>query len=155
MDEFLKWLSNYSARKTGGNKIDYLLVPEKGRSGAWHIHGLMSGIPRDHLYRFEKGKHLKRLVDNNCLRWKAYAEKFGFCYVEKVRSVEGVAGYITKRIRTPVEMQKRELHSRLYYCSRGLKRSIELCRGFSIIPVDKYGFENDYVGIEWISEQKV
>jgi hypothetical protein len=151
MSALKKWLANYSIRKTGGRKIKYLLVPEKGKSGAWHVHGLMSGIPRDHLSFFEKGKHLKRLVNKKYLNWKAYGDKFGFCLLCEVQSKDGIAGYVTKRVTRPKEMQLRKLKSRLYYCSQGLKRPTEICRGVGIIPIDKYDFENEHVGIGWLN----
>ena len=44
---FSKFLNNYNYRY--GVKVQYLLVPEKHRDGAWHLHGLIKGIPLQHL----------------------------------------------------------------------------------------------------------
>jgi len=153
MKAFSKWLNNY-ARKTEGEKLDYILIPELGKSGAWHIHGLMNGVPSEHLSCFEKGKHPKRLVDSNYLNWEAYEKKFGFCSFGKIRSKEKVSGYITKYIRKSSITQERKLHSRLYYCTQGLKRSTEICRGYNIISIDKYDFENEYAGIKWLYDNE-
>lgn len=152
MKAFTKWLSNYSARKTGGIKIDYILIPELGKKGAWHLHGLMNGIPLDHLSPFVPGQHSQRLVDKKYLNWNAYEEKFGYCSLGKIRSIEKVAGYITKYIRKSSITQERKLHSKLYYCTKGLARSTEMCRGYNLVSVDKFDYENEYVGSKWLTD---
>jgi len=146
---FKKWLSNYP-RKTGGRKIDYILIPELGLKGAWHVHGLMNGVPPEHLSLFERGNHPIRLVNSNYLNWEVYEKKFGYCSFSKIRSREKVAGYITKHIRKSSATQERALHSRLYYASKGLNRSTEICRGYNLVYIDKYDFENEWAGIKWL-----
>lgn len=42
-----KWINNYNSRHNC--KVLYLLVPEPHKDGAWHFHGLLSGLPLDHL----------------------------------------------------------------------------------------------------------
>lgn len=148
---FTKWLSNYSARKTGGIKIDYLLIPELHKDGAWHLHGLMNGIPGKHLSSFEKGKHPRYLIENGYLNWAAYEKKFGFCSFDKIRSKQKVAGYITKFIRQPSRVQKiMKLNSKLYYNTKGLLRSTEMGRGYNILDIDDPDFENEWVSIKWL-----
>jgi hypothetical protein len=147
---FNKWLSNYSARKTNGHKIDYIIIPELGKTGAWHLHGLINGLPQDHLTAFERGIHPKRLVDSKYQNWDAYERKFGYCSFGKIRNKKKVAGYITKYIRKSSITQERGLHSRLYYSSKGLSRSTEICRGYNMIDIDSFDFENEYVGVKWL-----
>ena len=149
---FAKWLSNYSLRKTKGQKIHYILIPELDQRGAWHIHGLMNGVPLDHLSLFEKGKHPQYLIRRKYMNWKAYEKKFGFCSFGKIRDKKKVAGYITKYIKKSARTQERRLHSKLYYCTQGLRRSTEICRGYNMLFVDTYDFENEYVGIKWLDD---
>lgn len=153
MKTFVKWLANYSDRKLGeGKRIEYLLIPEIGRRGAWHLHGLLRGIPRKHLSLFVEGKHPQRLIDKGCLNWKAYANKFGFCCLDKVGRSELAMRYATKKIKKSYTTQMRGLGERLYYCSKGLKRSVEIKRGYNLVPIVEYDFENEWVGIKWIYE---
>lgn len=47
-----QWIRDY--RKKYGCKIQYLLIPERHKDGAWHIHGLLSGLPADRLSVFPR-----------------------------------------------------------------------------------------------------
>lgn len=152
MKSFRKWINNYT-RKTGGKKLDYVLIPELGKNGAWHCHGIMN-IPRKYLSRFEKGKHPAFLVNSKYLNLAAYEKKFGYCSFGKIRSKEKVARYITKYITKSSATQKRKLNSRLYYCSQGLKRPTELERGYDLVTIDGFDFENEWVGIKWIRDDE-
>lgn len=148
---FTKWLSNYSARKTGGVKIKYVLVPELGKNGVWHFHGLMSGIPLDHLSPFEPGEHSQQLIDENYLNWNAYEKKFGYCSFGQIQNIEKVAGYITKSITKSPATQMRKLHSKLFYSTKNLARPTEIGRGYNLVSIDKYDYENEYVGSKWLT----
>lgn len=153
MKKFSKWLCNYSDQKLGeGNRIEYILVPEISKRGRWHLHGLMKGLPRKHLSKFVEGKHPQYLVDGGMLNWKAYGEKFGFCWFDKVGGSQNAMRYATKKITKSFETQMRGLGERLYYCSKGLNRSEEIDRGYNLIPIDDYDFENEWVGIKWIHD---
>jgi len=154
MSAFGKWLSNYSARKTGGKKIEYILIPEMHKDGAWHLHGLMRGIPAEHLTLFESGKHPKHLIDNAYLNWGAYEKKFGFCSLDKIKDKERVAKYITKYISKTLATQGRELHSQLYYCTKGLNMSEEIFRGWCNVAEEEFDFQNEYVGLKWFSPKE-
>ncbi len=149
---FMKWLSNYSARKTNGIKIQYVLIPEIDKKGAWHLHGLMNGIPQDHLSPFEPEQHSKRLANKEYLNWDAYEKKFGYCSLSEIRSIEKVTGYITKSITKSSTIQKRPLNSKLYYCSQGLARSTEIGRGYNLVSVDQYDYEDEHVGTKWLTD---
>ncbi len=154
MKAFIKWLNNFSDRKLGdGRRIEYLLIPEIGKRGAWHLHGLIRGLPRKHLSKFVKGKHPQRLIDKGWLNWKAYEEKFGFCCFARIIDSKMAVRYATKKISKSYTTQMRGCGERLYYCSKGLKRSKEIKRGYNIVPVVDYDFENEWVGIKWIYNQ--
>jgi hypothetical protein len=155
MKDFTKWLNNY-ARKTGGGKIIYLLVPELCKDGAWHLHGLMNGVPKEHLSPSEKGKRKSRLADSEySLNWKAYEQKFGRCRLfDKIRNIKAIAGYISKSVEKGTLTRKRGLYHRLYYCSQGLTRSKEVDRGYNLLPVDNYDFENEWVAIKMLNKRE-
>jgi hypothetical protein len=127
-------------RKKYGADIQYLLIPEKHINGAWHMHGLIKGIPKDHLHKNEYGY----------LDWQNYKNKFGFCSIDKVRNQEAVSKYITKYLRKSFDTGGgvTEKESKLYYCSRGLKKPQKMKEGtlttgqMNKIPFE---YENDYV----------
>ena len=146
MKKFTKWIQNYNRKLD--KKIQYLLIPEAGRRGSYHLHGLMN-ISEKCLTPFKRGVHPRHLVDGNYLNWEDCSNKFGYCSLGEIRSKEAVTRYITEGMRSR-SAKKRELGSRLYYCSKGLKRSTEICRGNNIVPVDSYTYENDYVGVKII-----
>lgn len=145
--DFSHWLRNYK-RKTG-SKIEYLFIPERHKDGAWHIHGLLSGLPEDRLSQFPKGTPL---FGSSYLNWQDYADKYGFCSVGKVGNYEAVSKYITKYITKDMARLNNELNAHLYYCSQGLKTSEVLCQdmvynstGIELSP----DFENKYVVVKW------
>ena len=140
--DFRKWISNYS-RKADVKKIHYLLVPDLHEDGAWHIHGLVKGIPKKHLTFIGVKKK------SRCYKWKAYEKKFGFCQFETIRSIEGVASYLTELTRNPEMVQKyMQLNSSLYYCSQGLNRPKVIAEGYNLTNIDEYDYENEYVGVK-------
>jgi len=128
-----QWLQNISKRT--GQKIDYVLIPELHKDGAWHIHGLISGVTADKLTPFEAGKHPQKLIDGGFLNWKDYEKKFGFCSFGKIKDAQAVSFYVTKYVTKSLMTQTRRLGSRLYYCTQGLKRSEELIRGRGVVDV--------------------
>jgi len=139
-----KWLNNY-AKRTGGKKLNYILVPER-RRGAWHFHGVIQGIPPEHITPFERGKnHPRHLVKNGYFNWELYQSVFGFCSLRKTRNGKaGMPSYATKDILKKLERKKGR---KSYLNSQGLNRFKEVCRGENLIPDIDFDFENDYVGI--------
>lgn len=147
-----KWLSNYNSRYADGEVL-YLLIPEKHKDGAWHLHGFLSGIPQYDLHKFSSDQHLpysilKRVGEGNeVYSWIPYHSKFGFCTMELVRSREGAAKYVTKYITKDLHRSVEKINAHMYYCSKGLKRKQLLYRdevAQDFIP----DFENDYVRIK-------
>ena len=127
-------------RKQYGVDIQYLLVPEKHRDGAWHMHGLIKGIPQEHL----------SINENGYLDWKMYSNKFGYCSIDVIKNKEAVSKYITKYISKSFHEGKgvTEKEKKLYYCSRGLKKPVTIQEG--ILTKDQmekipFQFENEYV----------
>lgn len=51
--DFAMFVRNENRRRE--KKIKYLLVPERHKDGAWHMHGLLMGLTSDDLYPNEYG----------------------------------------------------------------------------------------------------
>lgn len=121
---FTQWLRDY--RKKYKCKIEYLLVPEQHQDGAWHLHGLMRGIPSDHLSLFVPGLHPQKLVDGRYLNWGRASTRFGFCSLDTIRDPMAVAGYVTKYITKDLLESNNRFGAHLYFCSIGLRRAVSM-----------------------------
>ena len=142
LKEYVKKLGQFirNYRRNHEANIQYLLIPEKHIDGAWHMHGLIKGIPKDHLKKNEHGY----------LDWEQYKQSFGWCSIDKIKNKEAVAKYITKYIRKSFDSDRgiTEKESKLYYSSRGLKRPKKKKEGtLNGDHLDKipFEYENDYV----------
>lgn len=120
MKDLGKFINNYSTHQ--GSKIKYLLIPELHKDGAWHMHGLISGVLPKHLI----------INENGYLDFPKYSKKFGFCSLGPVKDPEAVSKYITKYITK--DLAFRALGERCYYCSKGLNKPEELFRIENVIP---------------------
>lgn len=109
-------------RKSYGVKFDVLLVPERHRDGAWHIHGLIHGLPEQALCRFSAPAPQK-LIDGGFFDWPDYRNKFGFCSLAPIRDPIATAYYITKYISKDLAGRSNELGKHLYFHSRPLKKA--------------------------------
>jgi len=120
---FIKDLGQFirDYRKKYKVDIQYILIPEKHKDGAWHMHGLIKGIPESHLH----------INDNGYLDWKAYKDKFGWISLGKVKNQEAVSKYITKYITKSFNsnMGVIEKEQKLYYVTRGLKKPEVIKKG--------------------------
>lgn len=123
-------------KKTGAN-IQYLLIPEPHKNGAWHMHGLIKGIPQEDLTKNKNGY----------LDWSPYSKKFGYCSIDPVRSQEAISKYITKYISKALQADlKREKEKKLYYVTRGLKTAIKVKEGTLNGELNApFDYENDYI----------
>lgn len=127
MKSFAKWLNNYNYRKAAAS-VQYLLIPEPHQDGAWHLHGLVSGIPEADLRQFQLDEHLpdhirKELAKGHqVFQWTAYDKKFGYCTLSPIRSTDAVSKYITKYVTKELGSSVKELNAHLYYRSQGLKQ---------------------------------
>lgn len=127
MKSFSKWLNNYNYRKAA-TPVQYLLIPEPHQDGAWHLHGLVSGIPEADLRQFQLDEHLpthirKELAKGRLIaQWTAYDKKFGYCTLSPIRSTDAVSKYITKYVTKELGNSVKELNAHLYYRSQGLKQ---------------------------------
>lgn len=150
LSRFIRWY-----RDKYDCNIQYILIPEKHKKyNAYHMHGLIKGIPESHL---TVNKH-------GYLDWYAYADRFGFINLSRVKSKERVAKYITKYITKDLYNQELEKNKKLYYCSRGLKISKDI---FTYIGRDfdsymqpffskkmKYDYSSDYCRVKYMSKDE-
>lgn len=141
-------------RKKYDAVIDYLLIPEQHKDGAWHMHGFIAGLPKDELRKFGVGEKLPDYIrkkikeDAEIFEWITYRKKFGFCEMEKVKDSDKAASYVTKYITKDLMKSVSELNHKSYYCSQGLNRAIEIKRGH-LAECPTFSFENEYCKIKW------
>lgn len=110
--------------RKSGIPILYLLVPERHENGAWHIHGLLAGLPAGELTPFVSGLHPQKLVDKGYLNWPGYAQRFGFCSLGRLVNNIGAAFYVTKYISKELAGKGNSgVRCRLYTSSRGLDKA--------------------------------
>lgn len=155
--DLTQWIRNYN--KKHGIKIDFLLIPELHQDGkSWHIHGLLNGLPADHLHRFQIGDKMGKALADKVRRgdvvysWSSYADKFGFCDLEGVKNHEAVCKYITKYCTEELGRCVTEVGAHLYYRSRGLRTSELIKKGTAhawSAPLYNDGFSNDYCEVVW------
>lgn len=151
--KFSQWLrNNYTKR---GYKIDYVIIPERHEDGNWHFHGLMRGIPKVDLKQFvvgdTMGKYIADKVYNGDViyNWVAYANKFGYCCIEPIRSRVGSAYYITKYVTKGMGADRTvtDINAKMYYNSRGLQTATEIKRGTLNHELSAPHYENEYVKV--------
>ena len=142
---FSAWIKAYN--RYHGCDIKYVLIPERHKNGAWHMHGVFMGIPAAVLIPFSRGKHPKKLVDGGFLNWEAYEKKFGFCSFGKIRDQAAVAAYVSAYITKGITPESLSKGEHLYLASKGLSRPVSCvvkdvrCNSD---PVSLGFFENDF-----------
>ncbi|MDY0237105.1 MAG: hypothetical protein RBR71_13850 [Gudongella sp.] len=143
LKSYIKELGDFirQKRRDYNSDIQYLLIPEKHENGAWHMHGLIKGIPQDKL---SINKH-------GYLDWEDYKNKFGYISMSKVRNKIAVSKYITKYISKSIKNGNSvtELNKKLYYVTRGLSSGEIVSNGsldINIIRNIKFDFQNEYIG---------
>lgn len=148
------WLKNYN--RIHETNIKYLLIPEQHADGkSWHMHGLIMGLPKEHLHEFTREEKLpiKILIEiargHKLYSWPAYAKKFGYISISEIRHIESVSKYITKYITKDFAQTKIELNNHLYYSSQGLKRAEIIYQGPLTKDLDE-DFSNEYVKVKTV-----
>ena len=123
-----------------GSDIKYLLIPEQHKDGAWHMHGYFRGIPQ---------------IDVTCnaygyFSWERYAERFGYCSLDKIKDKDKCDNYITKYISKEMGGLAIEKNKKLYYSSRGLSTAETIHQAYTFEKLNKPDFENEFVQIKWL-----
>ena len=164
ISEYIKKLGQYirDIKKSTGQKIEYILIPEKHADGEnWHMHGLMKGLKdlreynaNENIPKKMKDKIKKYREENLYLyEWPGYSKRFGFNCVEPIRDKDACAKYITKYISKNLDNDKgvTEKNKKKYYCSRGLKKAKNIKKGVIQTKDIGYDFENEHCKIKWLN----
>lgn len=124
LDRYAKRLMQFirDKRKKYNASFQVLLVPELHQDGAWHIHGLIYGLPASALRPFRYPEPQK-LIDGGFLNWPDYQRAFGFCSLAPIRDRVATAYYVTKYISKDVARRAGDVGKHLYFHSRPLKRA--------------------------------
>lgn len=127
--------------KTRSDRVRYVLIPEKHKSGAWHFHGFVHGLIETDL----------RINANGYKEWLQYADKLGYTNLTPLQNKDKAASYCLKYITKDLarSVQKRGAH--VYYASKGLKKAEVIYRGMGVYEgawdyeqKDGYCFVADY-----------
>lgn len=156
-EDFTQFIRNQ--RRLHGWSVKYLFVPEMHKSGAWHMHGLVMGLPADALRRFTAADFLPyRLLDKikageAVYTWETAAARYGFTCFEHIKSHEGAAGYVTKYISKDIAALRKTLGANLYYASHGLQGKKKISSGYLSVKelesLPNY-YNGEYVGVAWV-----
>lgn len=123
LDTFRKDLAQFvrDKRKKYGSDIQYLLIPETHQDGAWHMHGLINGIPDDAISAFIPGVHPQKLINGGFKNWREYEKRFGFVSMGEINDPVATAIYASKYINKDLCSRMSDLGAHLYYASKGLR----------------------------------
>ena len=169
---FRKDLSQFVRNQNRGRekKIQYLLIPERHKNGAWHMHGLFMGLEiGSDLVEFRLSDRIPESIKKSLrsgekvYNWVKYAQKFGFFTATEIKSHGAVSSYITKYVTKDVARQGLSEGRHLFFASQGLKgRETVIYGGVGMdgelircpFSDDEFDYENDYVKIKWIDLEK-
>lgn len=126
-DNLRKCLRNI---RNSSNNFKYLIITEKHKDGAFHFHGLMSGL--SDLYVNKYGYLSSSKLDT-----------LGFNSFSKIESLDKVSNYILKYITKDCV---RNSKNQVYISSRGLKKAERTELNPNISNID-YSYTNDYCSI--------
>ena len=90
LDEFIRKIRVYirNNRRLKGSKIQYLLIPEQHKDGAYHMHGLIKGINPEELVKFKLEDNIpmmiKALIQCRVI-YNWYNKKIGWVTLEKIK----------------------------------------------------------------------
>lgn len=110
----------------------YLIITEKHKDGAFHFHGLVSGLS-ELLYTNEFGYLSCKKLD-----------VLGFNSFSKIQSLDRASNYIVKYI---TKSCVRNSHNQVYICSRGLKKAERTELNTNINNDIDFTYSNDFVDI--------
>lgn len=110
-------------------KLEYIFIPEHHEDGAWHLHGLVLGVPLEALvewrYREAPFKIKRRMQEGKTVYKCPYLqEKLGFTDFEVIENKKAVSRYCTKYITKDLLESQTEKGTRLLLRSRGLKEPV-------------------------------
>jgi hypothetical protein len=112
-----KWFQN---QKRNFPDLQWLIVPEQHKDGAYHFHLLLSGLPVRELVWHKQYEKTKRDMYN----WVVYEQTFGFNSFIDIRHISyqdkyKISCYLTKYI---TKQLCSELDKKRYWSSKGLSK---------------------------------
>lgn len=143
MGDLSQWIRD--KRKAYNAKFQVLLVPEHHDDGAWHIHGLLYGLPAHVLCDFQPPAP-RKLIEGGFLNWPDYQAKFGYCSLAPIRDPIATAFYISKYVSKDLSRRAGDLGKHLYFHSRPLRKAEKASdvyfpnRGLDDLCVHDYDF---------------
>lgn len=135
-DNLRKCLRNI---RNSSNDFKYLIITEKHKDGAFHFHGLMSGLSDLYVNKFGYLSCSKLDV-------------LGFNSFSEIQSLEKVSNYILKYITKDCVKNSK---NQVYICSRGLKKAERSELNVNINNDIAFSYSNDFVDILDFDVQKV
>ena len=159
--DFTMLVRNLNRSRDEAHKIKYLLIPEKHKNGAWHMHGLLAGLTANDLRAFDLSEKLpKRIKDQikngvKIYDWTRYRKAFGYFTCTEIESGVACSKYITKYISKDMQNGVREAGEHLYFASQGLKgKDVVVKLSNDICPVTEWDFENQYIKVVEIPKSR-
>lgn len=155
-NDLTQWVRNQ--RRLKGCSFEYLFIPEQHKDGAWHIHGLVSGLSDTNYREFSLDEVLPEKIravlkkGEKIFELPQLSKKFGWTTATPIKNAEACANYVVKYISKDAEATATAMAAgdHLYYASRGLRGKELLYSGpvadASAIP---WAFENEYCKILW------
>lgn len=137
-----RWIGNYNKRYNC--KLQYLIIPEQHKSGAWHAHGLLRGLSPDSLVRNEYGY----------LDVPYYRNRFGYISLSAIKSRERCSTYVSKYITKDTAATCRAMGAgtHLFYASRGLEGREVVWQGSGTF---EGGWRGQWCKIKWVDNDTV
>lgn len=145
-------------RKRQGADVKYLLIPERHKDGAWHMHGFLMGLPAEHLRRFLlsdllPAKIRARIKEGKSIyTWEAYARRFGFADIEPIENGEAAGNYILKYITKDTARSISALGAHMFYASQGLEGAQVIYRDMLDKQIEAPDYKNDYCTVKWYDD---
>lgn len=98
--------------------FQYLIIPEQHKDGAWHLHALIKGLPKEELTFYKHDKY-----GNDLFNWSRFEKSFGYNSLLSLENVPfnelvKVYGYIVKYITK--DLCSFRTNKKRYWASRGL-----------------------------------
>jgi len=105
-------------RKCRYPALEYALVPEKHKDGAWHYHGLLSGVPGSAMTASGKYSHGRELFV-----WGDAVKRWGWSTAGRIDTSERAVRYISKYMGKSLELGSiRGAGCRRWSVSAGVER---------------------------------
>ena len=150
--DFAQLVRNINRGRADSDKIKYLLIPEKHKDGAWHMHGLLKGLTDKDLRTFKLSENIpKRLKDlirsgTPVYDWTRYRRAFGYFTCTEIKNFEACSRYITKYVSKDLQSGVIEAGQHLFFASQGLKsRDVITSLSAEPCPITDWDYENDYI----------